>query len=154
MPEEKPSKLGNLTVRLLTAAVMVPVLIGLLFFAPKWGFLILAYVATVIAGQELMAMAMPGSRVQQVIGIAATVGVMSFVRFVDDPRAWATMVVGLVTLGLLAGLIKPDPVESAGARMAWLIAGPLYAGGLIGTIARLHALENGGSWVVLAMMLA
>ena len=152
MPEKKgPS---NLTVRLLTAAVMVPVILYLLFWAPWWGFLILVFAAAVIAGHELMAMTIPNDRVLQAVGVASTVGVLSLVRFVDDARLWATGMIALVAVGLLAGLLRPDPIERAGSRIGWLIAGPLYVGGLVGTIANLHALPHGGSWVVLSMTLA
>src|SRR5688500_2731422 len=150
--DEKP--MSNLAVRLLTAAVMVPVILFLLFWAPKWGFLILVYVACAVAAQELAAMTLPKMRVLQGVMIVATLGVLTLARFVDDPRAWATAMIGLVALGMLAGLTRPEPIESSGGRTAWLIAGPLWVGGLIATIAGLHALPHGGSWVVLSMTLA
>ncbi|MCZ7686747.1 MAG: phosphatidate cytidylyltransferase [Sandaracinaceae bacterium] len=38
--------------------------------------------------------------------------------------------------------------------MGWLIAGPLYVGVAVGALAKLHHLDNGGTWVVLSMALA
>src|SRR5690606_24915839 len=64
------------------------------------------------------------------------------------------LMLGLVLTGALAVLIRPDPMSAAGARMAWLIAGPLYIGGAVAAIAKLHHLPNGGTWVVLSMALA
>jgi len=151
---KKKRNLGDLGARLVTAIVVVPLLLWLLFWAPKWGFTVLVFVATVIGAAELFGMTVPGRRVLQGLGILLSVGVVAVILFQPTPLALVTAMVGLLLAGFLGGLAAPDPVESAGARMGWLVAGPLYVGGLLATIAMLHLRDNGGSWVVLAMMLA
>jgi phosphatidate cytidylyltransferase len=54
----------------------------------------------------------------------------------------------------VSGLFAPTPLERASARTGWLIAGPVYIGVLFTTIALLHQLPMGGSWVLLTMTLA
>src|SRR5262249_12821154 len=54
----------------------------------------------------------------------------------------------------LMGLSQPQPPAAAGMRTAWLIAGPFYVGGLLGTVNKLHTLPNGGQGVLLAVWIA
>lgn len=153
-PAPKAAK-SNLAVRLLTAAVMVPVLLALLYLAPPWGFLLLVFFASAVAGSELCAMTMPGERMLQAWGIAATLGLTVLFTYSSDSRAIVTALVVLVLVGMLLGLSRPDPIERAGTRIGWLIAGPLYLGMFISSIGRLHITgEHGPSWVVLCMMIA
>lgn len=146
--------LGDLGARLVTAVIVVPLLLWLLFWAPDWGFTTLVFVATVVGASELLGMTLPGRRVLQGLGILLSVGVVAVILWQPTGLALTTSLVGLLVVGLLGGLASPEPVETAGARMGWLVAGPLYVGGLLATIAMLHLRDNGGAWVVLAMMLA
>ncbi len=157
MPEQgKPPRKGlsDLGARLLTAAVGVPLLLWLLFLAPKWGFLGLVYLATAVGAVELFGMTLPKRRFLQGLGAALSLAVFSVVVFHPSALAIVSTVLGVLVVGLLGGLAAPEPIETAGSRMAWLVAGPLYVGGLLATIALLHQRDHGGSWVVLAMMLA
>jgi len=146
--------MNNLAVRLITAALVSPLLLAIIYLAPQWGFLILIFAATTIAASELVAMTMPGRRLQQAWGIAASVAVLAVVYFQPSPLAIVTGLLGLLVLGFLFGLAAPDPLEAAGPRMAWLVAGPIYTGATLATVALLRLRDNGGSWVVLVLMLA
>jgi phosphatidate cytidylyltransferase len=145
--------MSNLAVRLLTAVVVVPVLLYLMFWAPKWGFPGLVMIAIGVGALELGAMTTP-SRVQRAFILVATLGVGALLVYAPDSALAIPAVVGLTVGALLIALAAPDPMDTAGARMAWSIAGPLYVGGMLSTLALLHARESGGAWVMLAMCLA
>jgi len=51
-------------------------------------------------------------------------------------------------------LIRVAPIEAAGLRQGWSIAGPFYLGVLFGTISRLFLHEHGGAWVLLVLIYA
>lgn len=153
-PQPKPAGMSNLAKRLVTAVVFVPILLWLLFGAPKVGFLALVLLAVAIGAWELFTMTQPKHMAQRVWGVLASLGVASVMLFAPNATAMATLLVGLVGAGALVALIGVDPIEEAGGRMGWLVAGPLYVGGLLSTLALLHQRDHGGGWVALAMMLA
>lgn len=153
-PAAAKKPLPNLLVRVLTSVVLIPVLLLLLFWTPWWGFFALGVVGVVVAASELAGMTLKGHRAQQGYAIAASVVVYLLLYFEPTAERLATTMVGVVATGFFVGLIAPDPIESAGGRLAWLVVTPLYAGGLLAAIALLHRVENGGAWVVLSMMLA
>lgn len=146
--------LSNLTVRLLTAAVGIPIILWMLFLAPRAVFSVFAVAVAIVGGAELAAMTQRGKRGLQVWLVIATVTVTAALIFSDRADVLLTTVFGVVVTGALAALASPDPLNEAGARMGWLIAGPLYIGGALAAIAKLHHLDNGGTWVVLSMVLA
>lgn len=153
-PEEKKEGMSNLTLRLLTAAVVVPVLLWALFWAPWWAFFAVVTFAAFIAATELAAMTLPNHSILQVWAVAASLATFFVIYFRPGEHAVTTNVLGVVAGGFMMALARPDPIETAAARMAWLVVTPLYTGGLIAVIGLLHRLEHGGAWVVLSMMLA
>lgn len=147
--------LPNLAVRLLTAAVVVPLLLVMLCWAPHPVFLWFGIVFGVpVAALELSGMTLREQSVQRGWAVLASLGVYAMVYWQPTPIAVAATAVGVVTGGFVAGLIQPEPLDTAGTRMAWLVATPLYAGGVIATLPLLHRAEHGASWVILAMVLA
>ncbi len=146
----KGTGLSNLAVRILTAAVAVPVLLYLLLLAPQWGFVALLALAGAIAGAELFAMTMPQQRLQQVWGVAAVLVVFAAVNQHRDPEWFVAVMMVVVLGGMLAALLRPEPMQQAAARMGWLIAGPVYLGVLLGAQSLLFLRHQGGLWVVLA----
>jgi phosphatidate cytidylyltransferase len=161
-PENKPEAAGpagggamsNLTVRLLTAAVGIPIILWMLFLAPGWVFSSFAIVVALVGGAELAKMTLKGQRPLQVWMVVATMAVTGVLTFSDRADVLVTLIFGVVVSGALATLVRPDPLAEASGKMGWLIAGPLYIGGAIAAIAKLHHLDNGGTWVVLSMALA
>ena len=148
-----PTKASNLVVRLATAAVAAPVILYLLFWAPRWGFRVLVMSAVAVAAFELFGMTMGKDRVLEAYGIVASLAVATTLLFFPSVPALVATFAALPMAGLLFALVRPDPIDRADRRMAWMIAGPLYVG-LLATIGRLHMRDNGGGWVVLTMMLA
>lgn len=146
--------MSNLAVRLLTAAVAVPVLLWMLFSGPHLVFVGLVALASLVGALELGTMTLPGHRVLQGWVVVASLATFACFYALPEPRILLTLGLALVALGFLFGLGAPDPIETAGARMAWLVTAPLYAGGMISVLASLHLLPNGGGWVALSMLLA
>lgn len=159
----------------MTAVVAVPILLAALYLDAlrPWGFLAITAFATVIAAYELFGMVAPESKFLRNYGILASLLVFAWVVIGQSAgedagaplrglpfdvgvvtRTAAPALVALIVLGHLVSLVAPLPIERASERSAWLAAGPLYVGGLIATLELLHLKEHGGSWVVLAMMLA
>ncbi|MDQ3035545.1 MAG: phosphatidate cytidylyltransferase [Myxococcota bacterium] len=145
----------NTLARLATAVVLIPVLLYLMFWAPWWGFQVVVSLAIARAAHELMRITVSGApRLLHLWGVLATVGVTQAMVYAPSADVMTATLVVVVAVGTIVGLLAPVPHEAAGTRTAWLIAGPLYVGVLFGTIAKLHTLEHGGAWVLLAMWLA
>lgn len=149
---EAPKVRSNLAMRLLTAAVWIPLLLYSLFAGPRWLFPSMTAIVCTLGAFELFAMTAPAHPLLRVWGVAATLLVLGPISGVADEAWLVATVVVTVCGGLLASLVQPAPIESAGLRMGWAVAGPLYLGGLFGTIARLFLGEHGGEWVLLVMI--
>jgi len=87
---------SNLVLRLATAAVGLPVIIGLLYWAPPGAFYGLVLLASLVGVRELLAMTHPGDRLAQAVGIAiAAVASLTVYFRSDDPRALLAVLVGV-----------------------------------------------------------
>ena len=130
---------SNLKVRLLTAAVVVPPLLWLLFRGPAWGFFLLVLVATAIAADELFRMTHPADGVARAIGIVTTLGV-SVALYVkgSDPRALLTLLFVVPLLGLMVPLWRLGEIPSAALRTFAGVTAPFYLGGLLVALAMLR----------------
>jgi phosphatidate cytidylyltransferase len=154
-----PSKPSNLTLRFMTAGVVVPFILWALLMGPTWVWASFVLVpALTVAAEELFTMTLPRSLVQKVYAIISTLCVGGALYFAMSQESLPPLaplaLIGWVMLSLLMALVRPVPNELAGARMAWLIAGPLYLGGALSALAQLHLVPHGGAWVILSMMLA
>jgi phosphatidate cytidylyltransferase len=153
MPEpEKPR--SNLSLRLGTAAVTVPLLLYSLFGGPRWLFPLLTELVCALGAHELFTMVAPKHPLMRVWGVAASVLLCAQVGGMLDP-AWTVPVFVLVVCGgLITSLIRVEPMSDASPRAAWAVAGPFYVGALLGTIAQLFLRPHGGEWVLLTMLYA
>jgi phosphatidate cytidylyltransferase len=157
--ETNAAKNKNLALRFATAGVAVPFILWALLIAPHyvWATFVLAP-AMAVAAHELFRMVVPEDKLLQGSGIVTTLAMGGiFYAAMSSPAPSPLLVPGILVLviaSLLISLTRPVPNESAGLRMAWLVAGPFYIGGTISTLAALHKQPHGGEWVVLSMMLA
>jgi len=151
---QKGSWLKNTLLRIASAAVLIPVLFWLLFWAPKWGFVAFALVALGIASRELFLMVLPNHRAQQWVGTLCSLSVAAGVIYAPRSDTVLFSLLGISLVGLIAGLARPEPVDGADRRLAWLVAGPIYVGGMLSTLILLHLQPEGGRWVILAMIFA
>ena len=148
---------SNLALRLLTAAVVAPLLILLLFWGPSWGFFALVLAAALLAALELFRMTHPGDVVSQVIGIASTLAVTSLMYlFPNDPRVLIALLMTLPALGVLVPLLRLGNIATASVRVMAGVAGPLYVGAALAALALLRrdAGDSGAGWVLLTLMFA
>lgn len=151
----EPSKpRSNLTLRLLTAAVTVPLLLYSLFLPPTWLFPLLTLIVCGLGAFELFAMVAPHHPITRIWGVGSCLWVCLVVEGVFGPTFGVPTFVIVTLLGLLTSLIQPEPMAGAATRTAWAVAGPGYIGGLFGVIANLFHHKHGGEWVVLAMLYA
>jgi phosphatidate cytidylyltransferase len=145
---------SNLTLRLATAGVTVPLLLYSLFFPPRWLFPFLTALVCTLSAIELFGMVAPHHPITRAWGVASSLALCLMLGWVMDPH-WTTPTFVLITLGgLLTSLINVEPMSQAASRAAWAVAGPFYLGGLFGIISLLFHQEHGGEWVVLAMLYA
>jgi phosphatidate cytidylyltransferase len=142
----------NLALRLLTAAVGVPIVFYLLYWAPAWAFPSVTAGMSVLASLELSAMVSARDRALSTFVAFGTLLLFAVVALPSVRAHASTVLVALTLSGFALGLAAPVPVERAAGRIAWALAGPLYVGGLFGTIADLFRHPYGGSWVLLALI--
>lgn len=152
---------NNLAVRLLTAGLLAPLLLWVMFGAEPWAWFIIIAAACGIGGFELFGMTHPKDRIAQTIGACMTVGVSFGIYFGGhDPRALITIVFGVCVIGALVPLWRLGEIDTAGLRLMSGIAGPIYVGALLTSIAILRrdmvavdGSNNGAEWVVLILTL-
>lgn len=153
-PRDRQAFLRNTLARFGTAMVGIPILLYLMFVAPPWGFELLVLAAVTRAAYELSRIVVHESKVQLVYGVLAPPALMLALLHASSADAAISAILIITGAGAAMGLVEPEPHASAGRRTAWLIAGPLYVGGMLGMLAKLHRLSQGGEWVTLAMTLA
>ncbi|HEX3776164.1 MAG TPA: phosphatidate cytidylyltransferase [Polyangiaceae bacterium] len=130
---------SNLKVRLLTAAVVVPPLLWLLFLGPAWGFFALVLAAAGIAADELFRMTHPDDGVSRAIGIATTLATSIALYFWSyDSRVLLTLLFVLPLLGLMVPLWRLGEIPTSALRTFAGVGGPLYIGGMLTALALLR----------------
>lgn len=153
-PHADPAFVRNTLLRFGTAAIGIPILLWLMFLGPSWAFHATVLGAIARAAHELMRMTMGDAPLLHAWGVLATLAVAAVAIFVPDGVSVVLLVVMLPAIGTLVALQKPEPNDAAALRLAWLIAGPLWIGGLMGSVGHLHRLPHGGAWVLLSMWIA
>jgi phosphatidate cytidylyltransferase len=127
---------SNLKVRLLTAAVVVPPLLWLLFRGPAWGFFLLVLVATAIAADELFRMTHPADGIARAIGVTTTLGVsVCLYMWGSDVRVLLTLLFVVPLLGLMVPLWRLGEISSSALRTFAGVTAPFYIGGLLCALA-------------------
>lgn len=145
---------SNLAIRLLTAAVVVPPLLGLLFKGPAWGFFALVLVASAVAADELFRMTHPNDGLARAIGVLQAVGACAVTYlFSNDARALLTMVSAVTLVGLLMPLWRLGDMQTAALRTLAGVAGPFYVGSLLACLALLRrdGGDDGGKLVFMSL---
>lgn len=159
----------NLAIRLLTAGILAPLLLWIMFAAPPWAWFLVVFAACGIGGYELFGMTHPADRIAQGVGVLLTLSVSAGLYFglstdiylgQGDPRILITMILGVCVIGGLVPLWRLGEIETAGMRIMAGIAGPFYVGALLTAVALLRrdmfnseGINNGAEWVVLVLSL-
>ncbi len=171
--------LENTLARFATAAVGIPILLWMLFYAPWWVFPAFCLLAMMRAGHELFRMTMVGTPILYGWGIAACLilstsylaallagtnvpeqgEVFVAIGATGERAPYTIAITALATtivvsaISVLLPLVYPEPNDKAGVRLAWLVAGPMYVGVLLTAVPGLFLVTH-GTWVVLAMGIA
>jgi phosphatidate cytidylyltransferase len=148
---------SNLTIRVLTAVVAIPLLLALLFLAPAIAFYALVAAACLIGASELFAMTHPGDRISQALGILMTLAVSAGLYFFGrDPRAFLAILLVVAILGVLLPLWRLGEIETSAFRLLANVAGPIYIGLLLTTIGLLRRDQGseGGQYVLMTLTFA
>lgn len=148
---------SDLSVRLLSAGLLAPLLLLLLFRGSPdaWHWLVL--VAAALATWELTTMTHAGDRVSQAAITLASVTAAWVVYHHDrEPRALLALLLLLPIFGLMLALWRLTDLPSAALRSMSGVATPLYVGGLLGSLALLRrdAGELGPYYVLLVLKLS
>lgn len=144
--------MSNLAVRVLTAVIGIPLVLGVTYVG-GWPFALLLGIMTAVAAVEFFAMMRAaGHHPSIVVGVPAAAAI-AFSPVVE-PRAQAVWVGILVLAALLGGLWFMIPRLYPLALAGWTttMAGILYVGVLAGHLALLRQLQTGAWWVVVALI--
>src|SRR5258708_36036842 len=98
--------MSNLAVRLLTAAVVVPLLLLLMYRGPAWGLYLLILPASLIGTSELLSMTHPGDRVSQGVGLLLEALVSLAIYFGPSARFVLTVLAVVPIAGPLVTLAR------------------------------------------------
>lgn len=151
---EKKTGMGNLTARILTSVVVIPVLLAVIFWKRTevwWG---MVFVASALGGWELSAMTLGRSRVHDnIIAVLSCLLLGSAVYWLSDshPELVLFLMVGLLMFLFLYCLYTTKTAKDAGARISGLFITAFYAGLLFPFVALLRRLPDGSWWVILAL---
>jgi phosphatidate cytidylyltransferase len=99
----------------------------------------------------------PGDSVSQGIGIVSTVVVaLAVYLFPSDPRVLISVLLAVPTVGMLVPLARLGDISTAGIRIMAGVAGPLYVGACLTTLALLRRDlgPSGPGWVLLTLTFA
>jgi phosphatidate cytidylyltransferase len=149
---------SNLLMRVLTAVIGAPVILGLLYFGPPDAFFALAMLAGLIASYELFAMTHPDDAVSRWLGVLMALGVGAVAYFRGgDARVLLSVFAIVPFAALFVTLFRLGSMSTAGLRAMALAFGPLYVGlplGLMAAMRRDVGGNDGAGFVVLSLLYA
>lgn len=148
-------KLSNLAVRLLTAAVFVPLMLLLLYRGPAWGLYCVVFPATLLGTYELVAMTHRGDRLSQALAVMLAAAASVALYFGSDPR-WAVTVLAVAPVaGPVLTLLRLGDVKTAALRAVTMSVAPLFVAVPLAWLAMLRRdVPHGASYVVVTLMFA
>src|SRR5690242_12906730 len=147
---------SNLATRLLTAGVVAPLILVLLYLGPPWGWTALVFAATTLSAFEFFHMSHPQDGIGRAAGVLLTMAFAGALLVGErDARVLLTVLAALPLAALALGVARPGDIPSAGARMAATAFGPLWVG-LLMFIALLRRDQgpNGPGFVLMTLMFA
>jgi len=149
---------SNLTLRVATAVVMLPILFALLFLGQPWWWLVFLLVAACLpSAVELYGMAYPGDRVAQGVGALSIAAVTVAVYVAPEHPAVLLATVGLLPcVAIVLALSRLRDLQPAAVQLMTGVFGPLWIGGGVGAVALLRKLgaAEGAGLALLPLVLA
>lgn len=147
-----------LAARLATAAVAIPLLLWLVFWAPFVVFRGVVLLLTLVALVEYFEMAFQGRPTLQRLGIVsgALVALSMAGNPPDSAVVFAAGLMAVVTIGLMSCLIAADDPAGAVNSLGRMVLGVIYAGAFLPHFIwlRVEPAGNGPSWVLFVLAVA
>jgi phosphatidate cytidylyltransferase len=151
------TRASNLALRLATAAVGLPVVIGVLYAAPPWGFYLVVLPAALVGVFELLTMTHPGDSAARAVGVAMSLAASLAVYFqTSDARVLLSVLLVVPLAGPLVTLFRLGALETAALRACALGFAPLFVAvplTLLAVMRRTSGLTGAGA-ALLALGLA
>jgi phosphatidate cytidylyltransferase len=138
-----------LLTRVITAFVLGPLVVWLIMTGPQWAIAALLIAAAGACFHELFKMVIPGRSLERWSGVLLGVGGLAAMVLVRH-GAHGTVAAILLLAPPCVVLMRPDPIEGAGARMMALWGGLLY---LVGTFACALALASKPGALLMAFVI-
>lgn len=135
-----------LPARLATAAVAIPLLLGLIFWAPPWGMTVVVTALAILAVAEYAGLAFSAQPRERALALG--LGAVVAVAASYGPGPWLTATLtGFVLVGMSwIVLLRPD-LERGLSDFGLISIGVLYVGLLLPHFIWLHRLGGGPGWV-------
>ncbi len=147
--------MSNLAVRLLTAAVVVPLLLLLLYRGPAWGLYLLILPASLIGTYELLSMTHPKDLWSQGVGLLLAALTSAAIYFGRDVRLLLTVIAVVPVMGPLVTLVRLGDIRTAGLRAVTMSMAPMFVSAPLAWLAVMRRdVEDGPSYVVMTLMFA
>jgi phosphatidate cytidylyltransferase len=143
--------MSNLTVRLLTAGIGIPIVLWLMFWAPAPSFFGLVLAAVLAGAGEAHAMGAPEDRVGRVVTMLAAAGISLALYFAHGVLPLASALAAAVIAILVVHLLRVGAMDTVGRRAAASLGSALYVGVLLTFVGLLHRAPFGPWWVMLAL---
>jgi phosphatidate cytidylyltransferase len=121
------TRASNLVLRLVTAAIGVPVILAVLYSGPAWAFYALVLAAALVGAHELFGMTHPSDGPTRIVGvlISATASATVYLQ-PSNPRALMAVLTLVPLAGPMVTLVRLGALETAAFRACALGFGPLF----------------------------
>jgi phosphatidate cytidylyltransferase len=151
---QKPPRISNLTQRVITALVVMPLVI-VLTYAGEWWFVLLAVILAVIGALEFYVLAR-GREIQgsALTGIPMLLSILLGFQL-QQPSIWlAGLLLGLLLTFILQTLRHPNDLPRSLLQCLTTLVGVIYIGFPSGFMIGIRALPDGFAWVGLVFALS
>ena len=146
--------LSGTALRVVTVVPLIPIILWMMFAGPSWLWPSFVLVAIAIGGYELMAMKVPSSRGLRAWGSVTSALFAYAVIFMQRADALYGVILIIILGAMTWSLLQEDPLHNASVRIGWLLATPVYVGGMLSAVALVREFPPTGAWVLLTMVLA
>ena len=134
--------------RILTAAVLIPLVLVLVFLGPPWSITLAVAAVAVLAGWEYLGLAEHSGAKPSRIAVSVAIVALTCARLAADSFEWlhrTELVFGLLALGLLVYCTFRSPIERVMADASTAIFCLLYIGLTLTALPALREESNGPS---------
>ncbi len=144
---------SELTARLLTAFIGIPVLLYLLFWSPEWGFFVLVGAAAAVSTWEFCNIAYDDDhRTLRLLAIASAVAVVAALFYA--PSGLIVVLLATTVVLSLWQLFSFHDQQRSTLELGTSVTAVLYSGLFLGSLVIVHGSPHGPWWALLAMVVA